>query len=261
MTYQQWTHVKTQDEIKRMQKQPKHDFCATGTNGNNVSNDNAVINRGPHIPYAGSNNPRAGQWDGRVMSRHMVADYKRFGVVDGIGVRNSLYVSGCPFRCEGCFQPSIFDFHTGFEYTQELEDRIINDLDYSYVDGITFLGGEPMLNTPILIPLARRIRETYGDDKTIWCWTGYTWEELHRDGETPDKLELLSMVDVLVDGRFMQPLKDPMLQFRGSANQRIIDVHASTADNVHIWDSLHDEHLDYGEIGVDERNKHEGAES
>ncbi len=246
-----WEHTLTTDQIRALQRQPRHDFSAEST-----------VGRGPQIPYEGSNNPAAGQWDGRELSKGMIADYKRFTVVDGVGVRCSIYVSGCPFHCDECFQPSIFSFKTGAPYTKELEDQIIKDLSQSFVDGITFLGGEPLLNTPVLIPLAKRIREEYGDSKTIWCWTGYTWEELHRKGETPDKLELLSYVDILVDGRFIKSLADPMLQFRGSSNQRIIDVKKSdTEGKVHVWDDLHDEHLKYKEIGVEERNAHEGLES
>jgi anaerobic ribonucleoside-triphosphate reductase activating protein len=115
----------------------------------------------------------------------------------------------------------------------------------------------------MLIQLCRRVRDVYGNDKTIWSWTGFTWEELHREGETPDKLELLSYVDVLVDGRFMHDLKDPGLQFRGSSNQRIIDVPASTDDGntVHIWKGLHDQKVTYDEIGLKDRVAGEGVES
>lgn len=231
--------------------------------------------RGPFIPCATSNNPRPGQWDGRRMSRKMIADYKRFVVTDGYGIRNSLYVSGCAFACSGwkvndkgerewagCFNKSIWNFNAGKPYTQELEDRIISDLSYRYVKGITLLGGEPFLNTPVLIPLCKRIREEYGDSKDIWSWSGYTWEELHRDGETPDKLELLSYVDVLVDGRYDCSMKDPLLQFRGSANQRIIDVKQSdAAGKVVIWGELTDGKHRVEEYGVDARAQHEGTES
>lgn len=252
-----WRHTLTKEQLEKMQNQPKRDFAKYNEDGS----ENTSY-RGPNIPYEFSNNPKPGQWDGRKMSQRMIADYKRFDVVDGEGVRNVIFVSGCPFRCKNCFQPAIFSFKTGFEYTKELEDKIIDDLKYSFVQGVTFLGGEPMLNTPTLLPLAHRIRETYGDSKDIWCWTGYTWEELHRSGETPDKLELLSMVDILVDGRFIQSLADPLLQFRGSSNQRIIDVKKSVQEGkVHIWDKLHDEHLKIKEIGVEERNRLETTEN
>lgn len=209
------------------------------------------------------------------MSKRMIADYKRFVVTDGDGIRNSLYVSGCPFACSGwrvdengeevwagCFNKSIWNFGAGKPYTQELEDRIIKDLSYRYVRGITLLGGEPFLNTPVLLPLCKRIRETYGHDKDIWSWSGYTWEELHRDGETPDKLELLSYVDILVDGRYDYSRKDPLLQFRGSSNQRVIDVAKSNdAGEVVIWDQLNDGKTKVEEYGVDARASHEGSES
>ena len=94
-------------------------------------------NRGPYIPTALANNPRAGQWDGRKLSRNIVADYKRFIVTDGEGIRCSLYVSGCPFHCHDCYNSSIWDFKAGHEYTQELEDKIIEDLSLDYVQGIT----------------------------------------------------------------------------------------------------------------------------
>ena len=87
------------------------------------------------------------------------------------------------------------------------------------MQGITFLGGEPFLNTPVLVPLAQRIRQEFGHTKDIWSWTGYTWEELMRPGETPDKLELLHLIDILVDGRYLRDQKDSLLQFRGSRNQ------------------------------------------
>lgn len=230
MTYSRWIKTCSKEQVERLKNSKHHDF----------DKDNQSY-RGPFIPYEGSNSPKAGQWDGRKMCQRMIADYKRFVVADGEGVRNSLYVSGCPFHCEGCFQPSIFNFNVGFPYSDELEAQILDDLKYSYVNGITFLGGEPMLNTPILISLAQKIRAKYGDSKTIWSWTGYTWEELMREGETPDKLELLKLIDILVDGRFMKPLFDPKLQFRGSSNQRIIDVQKSLENptgNPVIWDKL-----------------------
>lgn len=218
--------------------------------------------RGPSVPSDLTNNPRAGQWDGRRLSRGMVADYKRFLMTDGEGIRCSLYVSGCPFRCEGCYNSSIWDFGVGHAYTDRLEAQIMDDLAQDYVQGITFLGGEPLLNTPMLIPLARRIRERFGDGKDIWCWTGYTWEELMRPGETPDKRELLELIDVLVDGRYIKPLHDSLLQFRGSRNQRILDVPKSLeAGEPVIWGRLHDQERFIPEIYGNERAAGEGAQS
>ncbi len=90
------------------------------------------------------------------------------------------------------------------------------DLSLPYVQGITFLGGEPLLNTGVLLPLSRKIRERFGRTKDIWCWTGYTWEELMREGESPDKRELLEQIDILVDGRYIKDLHDSLLQFRAA---------------------------------------------
>ena len=229
----------------------RHDFAAGETG------------RGPGVPSEGlANDPRAGQWDGRRMSARMIADYKTFIVTDGEGVRNSLYVSGCPFHCIDCFNASIWDFKAGHEYTQALEDKIIDDLRPSYVQGLTFLGGEPMLNTPVLLPLARRIRAEFGQSKDIWSWTGYTWEELMREGETPDKRELLALIDVLVDGRYLKDRKDSLLQFRGSSNQRILDVPASlAAGKPVIWARLHDQERDIPEMYLKDREAGEGAQA
>ena len=232
-------------EIKR------HDFAAGETG------------RGPSVPSGGlANDPKAGQWDGRLMSKRMIADYKTFVVTDGEGVRNSLYVSGCPFHCVGCFNSSIWDFKVGHEYTPRLEDRIIDDLRAPWVQGITFLGGEPMLNTLVLLPLARRIRDEFGDAKDIWCWTGYTWEELMRPGETPDKLELLRLIDILVDGRYIASQHDSLLQFRGSRNQRILDVPKSLASHAPvIWAKLHDQERQISEIYLKDRVAGEGSQA
>ncbi|AMV60806.1 Ribonucleotide reductase of class III (anaerobic), activating protein [Pediococcus damnosus] len=129
------------------------------------------------------------------------------------------------------------NFHYGKPYTQELEDQIIEDLSQDYVQGLTLLGGEPFLNTQVCIRLCKRIRQEFGHSKDIWSWTGYNWDELLKDSD--DKLEMLSLIDILVDGRFLEEQKDLTLQFRGSANQRIIDVPKSLATNkVVIWDKL-----------------------
>ncbi|AIE83306.1 MULTISPECIES: anaerobic ribonucleoside-triphosphate reductase activating protein [Actinotignum] len=165
---------------------------------------------------------RPGAWDGRRLSRSYVADYKPFVMVDGEGVRCAIYVSGCPFKCPGCYNVAAQSFRYGTPYTEELEERILEDCAKSYVAGVSFVGGEPFLNTPVLLPLARRFRERFGTSKTIWSWSGYTFEQLLE--ETEDKRELLSHVDVLVDGPFIQSQFIRDLTFRGSKNQRIIDV-------------------------------------
>ncbi|MBC2675378.1 anaerobic ribonucleoside-triphosphate reductase activating protein [Listeria booriae] len=175
------------------------------------------------------NNPKPQEWRAEALSANYIADYKPFNFVDGEGVRCSLYVSGCPFHCEGCYNKAAQSFKYGKPYTDELEDRIIADLWHESVQGLTLLGGEPFLNTGVCLPLVKRVRALFDDTKDIWSWTGYTWEEMMQ--ETPDKLELLSYIDVLVDGRFEQDLFDPNLAFKGSSNQRIIDVQASLASN------------------------------
>ena len=185
--------------------------------------------RGPFIPTNRASNPRAGQWT-NAMSHNMIADYKRFLMTDGEGIRCSLYVSA--------------------------------DLSLPYVQGITFLGGEPLLNTGVLLPLSRKIRERFGRTKDIWCWTGYTWEELMREGESPDKRELLEQIDILVDGRYIKDLHDSLLQFRGSSNQRIIDVPKSLeSGQVVLWSKLHDQTRFIPEIYGKDRAAGEGAAS
>lgn len=183
------------------------------------------------------NNPAPQEWLASDLSLGYVASYKPFNFVDGEGVRCSLYVSGCKFNCPGCYNKVVQNFHYGQPYTQELEDRIIKDLAQPYVQGLTLLGGEPFLNTQVCLKLCRRVRAEFGHDKDIWSWTGYKWAELMQ--ESADKLELLDLLDILIDGRFLEAEKDLTLQFRGSANQRIIDVPASlAAGQVKIWSKL-----------------------
>ncbi|WP_412989639.1 anaerobic ribonucleoside-triphosphate reductase activating protein [Pediococcus siamensis] len=185
----------------------------------------------------GPNNPTPQEWLAEDLSLQYIADYKAFNFVDGEGVRCSLYVSGCPFHCPGCYNVAAQNFHYGKPYTQELEDQIIADLSQDYVQGLTLLGGEPFLNTQVCLKICKRVRREFGHTKDIWSWSGYTWDELLKDSD--DKLEMLSLLDILVDGRFLEEQKDLTLQFRGSANQRIIDVPKSLkAHQVVIWDKL-----------------------
>jgi len=156
-----------------------------------------------------------------------VADYKPFMFTDGEGVRCALYVSGCLFKCEGCFNEAAWSFRYGTEYTDELEARILGDLAHPAVQGLSLLGGEPFLNTGVCLRLVASVREEFGGHKDIWSWSGYTFEQIVAEGG--DKLELLSSVDVLVDGTFNNEERDLTLQFRGSRNQRVLDVQASLA--------------------------------
>lgn len=184
------------------------------------------------------NNPKPQEWLASDLEQGYISDYKPFNFVDGEGVRCSLYLSGCKFHCEGCYNQATWNFRYGSPYTKELEERIMADLSQSYVQGLTLLGGEPFLNTGVALPLVKRIRAEL-PEKDIWSWTGYTWEELLQEDET--KLELLRNIDILVDGRFKLSKKNLLLQFRGSSNQRIIDVKKSLAEHrVVIWEKLND---------------------
>ena len=150
-------------------------------------------------------------------------------IANGEGVRTTLFVSGCTNHCEECFQPETWDFHYGEPFTEEVAHRVIESLKPSYINGLTLLGGEPFepSNQRELVKFLHRVRREC-PDKNIWCFTGFTLDgELWRDGSHPRcevTDEMLSLIDVLVDGRFVRALKDISLKFRGSSNQRIIDV-------------------------------------
>ena len=192
-------------------------------------------------------NPMPKEWLAAELSQNYVADYKAFNFVDGQGVRNSLYVSGCLFACEGCFNQAVQNFRFGKPYTKELEDKIIEDLSHDYVQGLTLLGGEPFLNTQVCLAVVDRVYQEFGTTKDIWSWSGYTFEELLL--ESPDKLALLNKIDILVDGRFELAKKNLNLQFRGSKNQRIIDVKKSLASRqAVIWDQCLDGEQVYEQI-------------
>lgn len=192
-------------------------------------------------------NPKPQEWKIEDYSQKKIADYKAFNFVDGEGVRNSLYVSGCLFACEGCFNKAVQNFNYGTPFTESLMNQIIEDLSHDYVQGLTLLGGEPFLNTDVCLSVVKRVRETFGSAKDIWSWSGYTFEELLL--ETPDKLELLYSIDILVDGRFELAKRNLNLQFRGSSNQRIIDVPKSlAAGKAVIWEKCHDAETSYEQI-------------
>ena len=192
-------------------------------------------------------NPKPQEWKTEDYSQKKIADYKAFNFVDGEGVRNSLYVSGCLFACEGCFNKAVQNFNYGTPFTESFMNQIIEDLSHDYVQGLTLLGGEPFLNTDVCLSVVKRVRETFGSAKDIWSWSGYTFEELLL--ETPDKLELLHSIDILVDGRFELAKRNLNLQFRGSSNQRIIDVPKSlAAGKAVIWEKCHDAETSYEQI-------------
>lgn len=164
-------------------------------------------------------------WRSERVSQSFVADYKPFTFVDGEGVRCALYVSGCLFKCEGCFNEAAWSFRYGRPYDGELEARILGDLAHPAVQGLSLLGGEPFLNTGVCLSLVAAVREEFGGSKDVWAWSGYTFEQLCAEGG--DKLELLRACDVLVDGPYLAGERDLTLQFRGSRNQRVLDVRAS----------------------------------
>ena len=167
------------------------------------------------------------------------AAIKDCDVADGPGVRVTLFVSGCTNHCEGCFQPETWDFSCGEPYTPAVEEHLLDLLRPAYIRGLTLLGGEPFEpdNQRALLGLLRRVRSEL-PGKDIWSFTGFTWEELHTPGSHPrcDATdEMLSLLDVLVDGRFVLAKKNLNLRFRGSENQRLLDVRASLAAKAPVW--------------------------
>ena len=169
------------------------------------------------------------------------AAIKTCDIANGPGVRTSLFVSGCTHHCKGCFQPETWDFSYGEPFTQDVIDTILHSLEPAYVAGLTLLGGEPFepKNQRALLPFLRRVRREL-PQKTIWSFTGFTWEELHAPAAYPRcevTDELLSLLDVLVDGRYVDALHDISLRFRGSSNQRIIDVPKTLQSGIlTLWD-------------------------
>ena len=158
-------------------------------------------------------------------------EIKDCDVANGEGVRVSLFVSGCTNRCEHCFQPQTWAFDYGRPFTEETEARILSLLSPGYISGLSLLGGEPFEpeNQRTLLPFLRRVQAAY-PEKNIWAFSGFTYEELLAEGSYARcgaTEELLALVDVLVDGRFVEGLKDISLRFRGSSNQRLIDLNAT----------------------------------
>ena len=168
-------------------------------------------------------------------------EIKNCDIANGEGVRVTLFVSGCTNHCKNCFQPQTWDFNYGNPFTEETEAELFRLLSPRYIRGLTLLGGEPFEpeNQRALLPFLRKLRREL-PEKTVWAFTGFTWEELH----TPDSYprcevtdELLSLLDVLVDGRYVEALHDISLRFRGSSNQRIIDVKRTlSSGTLTLWD-------------------------
>ncbi|MCI2055525.1 MAG: anaerobic ribonucleoside-triphosphate reductase activating protein [Oscillibacter sp.] len=159
---------------------------------------------------------------------------------NGPGMREILFVSGCRHRCEGCFNEQAWDFSFGEPFTKDVEEQLLKKLSPSYIAGLTLLGGEPMEieNQRGLLPFAKRVREQF-PNKTIWLFSGFLFEEL--TGQKPSRCrcevtdELLGACDVLVDGPFILAQKDISLKFRGSTNQRVLDLKRSLAAKTPVW--------------------------
>ena len=158
-------------------------------------------------------------------------EIKKCDIANGEGVRVALFVSGCRHHCKGCFNSMTWDFNYGKKFTEETEEEILEALKPNYIDGLSLLGGEPFEpeNQEVLVKLLRKVKERY-PEKNIWCYSGYLFdEELKTESRARCEYtdEMLSMLDVLVDGRFEEDKKNITLLFRGSENQRLIDVKKS----------------------------------
>lgn len=152
--------------------------------------------------------------------------------VDGEGVRCSVYVSGCPFACAGCYNVAAQKFKYGTPFTNETLTQILDACAPDYIAGLSLLGGEPFCNIDIIQPLIEAFRARFGHTKSIWVWSGFMFENLKHN--TKARKELLKQIDVLVDGPFVQQLYQPGLAFKGSLNQRVINVPLSLQTNTII---------------------------
>ena len=167
------------------------------------------------------------------------ATIKPVDIANGPGVRVSLFVSGCTHRCKGCFNEEAWDFQFGKPFTQEVQEQLLSSLDQDYIEGLTLLGGEPMepSNQEALLPFIRAVRERL-PQKTIWCFTGYDFEKdiLGRMMEASSVTrELIPLFDVMVDGKFVAEKRNLSLKFRGSENQRVLNVKKSLEEKQAVW--------------------------
>ncbi|MBQ8002756.1 MAG: anaerobic ribonucleoside-triphosphate reductase activating protein [Clostridia bacterium] len=168
------------------------------------------------------------------------ATIKKHDIANGTGVRVSLFVSGCTHHCKGCFNPETWDFSYGEPFTEKTENEIITALSHDYISGLSLLGGEPFepSNQAVLAPFLTRVKALF-PAKDIWCYSGYNFEADMLTGKLGDSSvtdEMLKNIDILVDGEFVESLKDISLRFKGSSNQRIIDVQKSLeTDTLVLW--------------------------
>ncbi|MEW9939582.1 anaerobic ribonucleoside-triphosphate reductase activating protein [Clostridium butyricum] len=145
-------------------------------------------------------------------------------VANGPGLRLSLFTSGCTHHCKGCFQPETWNFKNGEPFTLETQKYIIEKSKNKYIAGLSLLGGDPLDNVDGILPLLQEYRKTFAATKSIWLWTGYLFEEILKDDL---KSKVLPFIDVIIDGTFEENLKDITLKYKGSTNQRVIDVKKS----------------------------------
>ena len=168
------------------------------------------------------------------------ATIKKYDVANGPGVRVSLFVSGCTHRCKGCFNAEAWDFDYGQPYAEKTEEEILSALNHSYIAGLSLLGGEPFdpRNQETVCGLLKKVRARF-PQKDVWCYTGYTLDKDLKEGGaayTPFTKDMLESIDVIVDGEFMEALKDIKLRFRGSSNQRIIDLKRTRGSGeIKLW--------------------------
>ena len=173
------------------------------------------------------------------------AQMRKMDISNGEGIGVALFVQGCHFHCPNCFNSETWDFNGGKEWTDEIADKFLDLADKPQIKRISILGGEPLAEENIyaIWTLLRNIRSRFGDSKKVWLYTGYTWEELlsyvFEDSIASRiiRLYIVQLCDILVDGRYVDSLKDYKLKWRGSSNQRVIDVAASVKDDwkVHLW--------------------------
>lgn len=175
------------------------------------------------------------------------AAIKECDVANGPGVRVSLFVSGCNHHCKGCFNQIAWNFNYGNEFTNETINKILDDLDREYIEGLSLLGGEPLeyVNQKGLVSLVKQVKTRF-PNKTIWCYTGFDFEKdvMGKMYNIWDETkELIQNIDVIVDGKFEEEKKNPSLKFRGSENQRLIDVKKSINEKKIIWADVDGEEI------------------
>lgn len=162
---------------------------------------------------------------------------KYFDIVNGIGIRTSLFVSGCSNHCKGCFQPETWDFNYGQKFTDETIKEILDSIDNEHIAGLSILGGDPLEynNLEMVNKLIDEFRNRFGFAKDIWMWTGYVLEDIMGENTRKlNKIDVARKVDILIDGRFELRKRDLKLKYRGSSNQRIIDMQLSQTFNTCI---------------------------